>query len=220
MRPLLRYALPLMLFLMAPLASAGPARERFDAFSQGIQGLSAAFTQRVQDPDGRLVEESSGTVSLKAPRQFRWEYTAPFPQLIVADGDHVWIHDPDLEQVTVRNQSYEEQASPLAVLIDPAELERQFKVSEAGQGEGLQWLALSPRKPDDAPFARARLGFDAGGLAVMELFDTLGQRTEVRFSGWKRNPAFAADTFRFTPPPGTDVVGEVSEGAEVIPLGD
>jgi len=220
MRPLLRFALPLALFLLAPLAAAGPARERFEAFSHGIQGLSSSFTQRVHDPDNRLVEESSGTVSLRTPRQFRWEYVRPFPQLIVADGDHVWIHDPDLEQVTVRNQSYEEQVSPLAVLIDPAELERQFTVTEAGQDQGLQWLALAPRKPDDAPFARARLGFDAAGLVVMELFDTLGQRTEVRFGGWQRNPVFAADTFRFTPPPGTEVVGDVAEGAEVIPLGD
>lgn len=215
----MRLFLTACLLLAAPLAHAG-AREKLDAFSGGVQGLSAQFQQRVYDPEGRMTESSSGSVALKAPRQFRWEYTQPFPQLIVADGDHIWIHDPDLEQVNVRNQSYEEQVSPLAVLIDPAELDRQFKVADGGAGQGLEWLELTPRKPDDAPFERARLGFGAAGLATMEMHDGLGQRTEVRFTGWKRNPAFASGTFAFTPPPGTDVVGEVSEGAEVIPLAE
>ena len=209
----------LFLLLASPLVHAD-ARAQLDAFSGGVQGLSAEFRQRVYDPDGRLGEESTGTVQLRAPRQFRWEYLKPFPQLIVADGDHVWVYDPDLEQVNVRNQSYEEQGSPLAVLIDPAELDRQFKVREAGRGQGLEWLELVPHKPDAAPFERARLGFGATGLATMELFDGLGQRTEVSFSGWQRNPAFAADHFRFSPPPGVDVVGEVAESAEVIPLQD
>ena len=202
----------------APLAHAG-AREKLDAFSGGVQGLSAQFQQRVYDPEGRMTESSSGSVALKAPRQFRWEYTQPFPQLIVADGDHVWIHDPDLEQVTVRIQSHEEQGSPLSVLVDPSELERQFEVS-GHRADSLDWLVLTPRKPEESPFESARLGFDADGLVVMEMSDGLGQRTEVRFSGWQRNPAFDAGTFAFIPPPGTEVVGEMAQAAEVMPLAD
>src|SRR5690606_10229289 len=164
-------------------------------------------------------EMATGTVALRKPRQFRWEVLQPYPQLIVADGDHVWIHDPDLEQVTVRKQSLEEQGSPLAVLVDPTELERQFTVSEAGEAAGLAWLELLPRQPEDAPFERARLGFNGRGLAVMEMFDGLGQRTEVRFGDWQRDPVFAPGSFAFTPPEGTEVVGEQIRAAEVIPLG-
>jgi outer membrane lipoprotein carrier protein len=159
-------------------------------------------------------------VLLSAPRLFRWEYRKPSPQLIVADGDHIWIHDPDLEQVTVRNQSFEEQGSPLAVLIDPTELDRQYKVSEGGKTGGLEWLVLVPKKPDNAPFQRARLGFGAGGLVRMELQDGLGQRTVIGFSPWLRNPRFPSGTFKFVPPPGTDVVGDVRTGAQVTPLRD
>ncbi|KFL37986.1 outer membrane lipoprotein chaperone LolA [Arenimonas donghaensis] len=209
----------LMLALAAPLANAG-ARDQLDAFGAGMQGMAADFRQRVYDPDGELLESSSGKLQLRAPRQFRWEVVEPFPQLIVADGTHVWIHDPDLEQVTVRIQSHEEQGSPLSVLVDPTELERQFKVSEAGQADGLAWLDLDPVKPAESPFEKARLGFDAKGLVVMEMHDGLGQRTQVRFSDWQRNPAVAADTFRFTPPPGTEVVGEKAQAAEVMPLAD
>ena len=194
------------------------ARSQMTAFSRGLKGLDARFEQRVFDPNGRQSETSSGGVKLSAPRQFRWEYVKPSPQLIVADGDHIWIYDPELEQVTVRNQSMEEQGSPLAVLIDPTELDRQYKVSEGGKAGGLDWLVLVPRKPEDAPFQKARLGFGPVGLVRMELNDGLGQRTVIGFSQWHRNPAFAAGTFKFTPPKGVDVVGSVSPGAQVSPL--
>ncbi|MFC4729272.1 outer membrane lipoprotein chaperone LolA [Coralloluteibacterium thermophilus] len=209
------------LVLLAGFAGAAVAQEaraRLDAFTRGITGLEGQFTQRVFDPDGRLTEESRGKVALKVPRQFRWEYAQPFPQLIVADGDQVWIYDPDLEQVTVRRQSYEEQQSPLAALIDPGELDRQFRVSEAPEADALSWLVLEPKQADSAQFREARLGFDASGLARMSVEDTLGQKTEIAFQGWRRDPAFAADAFRFDPPPGVEVVGEQVESAEVTPL--
>jgi outer membrane lipoprotein carrier protein len=209
----------LALVLASGTAFAG-AREKMQGFTQGLKGLEGRFEQRVFDPNGKQTEASSGTVELLAPRQFRWAYLKPYAQLIVADGDHIWIHDPDLEQVTVRNQSFEEQSSPLTVLIDPTELERQFVVRDGGAAGGFEWLELTPRKAEGAPFEKAKLGFGAAGLARMELFDALGQRTEMHFSGWRRNPAFAAGRFRFTPPKGADVIGEVSPGAEVNPLRD
>jgi outer membrane lipoprotein carrier protein len=212
--------LALVLLTLASTGAHASARAQFDAFSGGIQGLSATFEQRVYDSDNALREISSGDVQLKAPRQFRWEYRKPFVQQLVADGDHIWIYEPDMEQVTVRQQSLEEHNSPLAMLIDPAELERQFTVTEDGQSDGLSWLLLTPKKPEEAPFERARLGFNPQGLARMELFDGLGQRTLMQFTGWKRNPDFAAGTFQFVPPPGVDVVGEMAEAAQVIPLGD
>ena len=209
----------LPLLALATQAQAG-ARYRLDAFTGGAKGLAASFEQTVHAPDGALTETSTGTVKLQAPRQFRWEYLEPFPNLIVADGDHIWIYDPDLEQVTVRQQSLEEQNSPLAALIDPGELDRQFVAREEADADGLQWLELTPKKPEDAPFERARLGLDATGLAKMVMFDGLGQRTVMTFTGWQRDPAFAKGTFAFVPPAGVDIVGEVAEGAEVMPLAE
>lgn len=209
----------LLTLLLPTLAQAG-AREQLEAFSRGAGGLSARFEQRVSDADGREIERSTGKLMLQAPRQFRWEVVQPYPQLIVADGTHVWIHDPDLEQVTVRIQSHEEQGSPLAVLVDPGELDRQFEVSAGGREDGMEWLVLTPRDTEQAPFERARLAFKGDTLAVMELNDALGQRTEVRFTDWQRGREFAAGTFRFTPPPGAEVVGEMAQAAEVMPLAD
>ena len=143
---------------------------------------------------------------MSAPRYFRWEYAKPFEQLIVADGKSIWVYDPDLQQVTKRAQGVEEQSSPLAALIDPTRLDREFLVKESGKADGLDWIELRPRSPDNASFEFARLGFGPDGLVRMHVVDPLGQRTELAFSQWKRNPSFAGSTFRFTPPKGVDVV--------------
>lgn len=194
--------------LLAGVAHAG-ARDQLDGFTKGLKGLDGQFTQRVFDDNGRVRETSSGRVALSAPRLFRWEYQKPYPQLIVADGSTVWVYDPDLEQVSRRPQGSAEQDSPLAALIDPGKLDRDFRVEDAGSAGGLQWLQLTPRQGgDEAAFQSARLGLDAQGLVRMEIVDALGQRTEIEFTGWKRNPRFAADAFRYTPPAGVDVVGE------------
>lgn len=192
---------------LAGTAFAG-ARDNLDAFSKGLKGLDGSFEQKLYDLDGRLKETSKGRIALSAPRLFRWEYATPYEQLIVADGEKVWVLDPDLDQVTVRPQGPEEQNSPLAALVDPARLERDFNVREGGEADGLSWLLLSPRDAEQASFSSARLGFSGQALVRMEVVDTLGQRTELVFSGWKRNPAFDRATFRFVPPAGVDVVGE------------
>lgn len=212
-------AVALIATVASGAAEAG-ARQKLQAFAAGLKGLDGRFEQRVYGGDGAVTESSHGLVKVSAPRMFRWETLKPSPQLVVADGDQVWIYDPDLEQVTVRNQSAEEQASPLSVLIDPTELDRQYKVSEGGSAGGLEWLVLAPKQAEDASFRQARLGFGAGGLARMELQDSLGQRTVIDFGPWQRNPKFPLATFRFTPPKGTDVVGTPVRKAQVTPLKD
>ena len=116
------------------------------------------------------------------------------------------MYDPDLKQVTKRAQGVEEQSSPLTALIDPTRLDREFQVKELGTTDGLDWIELRPRNPENASFESARLGFGDAGLVRMRVVDPLGQRTDLSFSKWKRNPSFAGGTFRFAPPKGVDVV--------------
>lgn len=190
----------------ATAASAG-ARDDLHAFTKGLKGLDGRFTQQVFDPNGKLKESASGTVALSAPRLFRWQYAKPYPQVIVADGRTVWVYEPDLQQVTKRAQGAEEQNSPLAALIDPVKLEAQFNVKDAGTKDGLNWLALSPKAEGDSGFRSAKLGFGRAGLVRMHVVDALGQRTEIRFDNWRKNPTFKPATFKFQPPAGVDVIG-------------
>lgn len=200
-------------FILAAALTSGTAfagaRTELDNFTRGLKGLDGQFSQQVFDGGGKVKETTSGRVALSAPRQFRWEYTKPYNQLIIADGKKVWIYDPDLQQATVRPQGEEERNSPLSALIDPARLAKQFDISEeAAPRDGLQWLSLTPKAGAEATFQVASLGFGPNGLARMEVVDAIGQRTAIKFEGWKRNPTFAAGTFAFAPGKGVDVVGE------------
>ena len=193
--------------VLAGTAVAG-GRDDLKAFTKGLKGLDGQFTQQVFDAQGKLKESSSGKVAVSAPRLFRWEYVKPYPQLIVADGNKVWVYDPDLQQVSVRPQGVEEQNSPLAVLVDPSKLDAQFRVKDAGTAGGLSWLSLAPKGGNDAGLRSARLGFGKTGLAKMHFVDARGQRTEINFTDWKRNPAFAVGTFKYVKPKGVDLIGE------------
>ena len=198
-------ALSAALLLAANAANAG-ARDQLNAFTKGLKGLDGQVSQQVFDVRGKQKESSTGRVAVSAPRLFRWEYVKPYPQLIVADGKTVWVYDPDLQQASKRPQGVEEASSPLAILLDPAKLDRDFTVKEAGASNGIEWLQLTPKQAD-AAFKTAKLGFGKAGLAEMEYVDALGQRTKISFSGWKRNPGFAKGTFTYVPAKGVDVIG-------------
>lgn len=208
----------LLLWCSGLAAAATPAaRTQLDRFSTGLETLSGTFEQRTQS--GGQTESSSGTLALKAPRLFRWDYLDPFEQRIVADGDHVWVYDIDLEQVSVRPQSFDEASSPLAVLMDLKQLDAEFAVSDGGHGEGLDWLVLKSRSKEPQ-FKEARLGFAGDQLQAMRVIDSFEGRIDYRFSAWQRNQILPPKHFVFEVPEGVDVIGETRAGAEVQPLGD
>lgn len=207
-----------MCLLLVPCATlAADARAALTAFTTGLETLSGRFEQRVTDANGREVDISQGSLALRAPRQFRFEYLTPFAQVIVADGDNVWIYDPDLEQVMVRAQASEEARSPLTLLTDLSQLDSDYVVQAMADADGLKWLRLIP-KSDDAPFERCEIGFKDGMLLKMVIVDRLNQRNEMSFDDWQRNQSLAAGTFRFELPEGVDLVGTPVKSAEVIPL--
>ncbi len=196
----------LLLGSMAANAATG-ARARLDAFANGLHSLQGSFTQTVYDAHGNITGSSRGTLALQGPRLFRWQVTDPYPQLIVADGNKVWVYEPDLQQVTVRDQGATEAHSPLTVLTDLSQLDKEFTTTDAGTREGLEWLRLVS-KAKEPQFEYAEIGFDAAGPRRMLFKDTLGNRTEIAFSGWQRNPVLPAGTFAFVPPRDADVVGD------------
>ncbi|HEX5961256.1 MAG TPA: outer membrane lipoprotein chaperone LolA [Rhodanobacteraceae bacterium] len=202
----------LSLFAATAFAASG-ARARLDAFAHGLNALRGDFSQVVYDTHGNIVGSSHGMLALQAPRLFRWQVTGPYQQLIVADGKKVWVYEPDLEQATVRDQGAEEAHSPLTVLTDLSQLDKEFKATDAGARDGFEWLRLVSRSKDPQ-FQYAEIGFDASGPRRMVFKDIVGNRTEIAFSGWQRNPALPADTFVFDPPKGTDVVGDAAGGEQ------
>ena len=194
--------------LLVASSWAGAASvERFQVFMRTTPSAQAAFEQKVYDRTGKLVQSASGTFAFQRPGRFRWSYAKPNPQLIVGDGEKVWIWDEDLNQVTVRRLARAIGTTPAALLAGAADVTQAFTMQDLGARDGLEWLEARPRDKE-AGFERIRLGLGTAGVEAMELVDSFGQTTVLRFSNLTRNPRLDADTFRFTPPKGADVLGD------------
>ncbi len=196
------FALALCAF--ASLANAATL-DRLHAFVRQTQTLHANFTQVVYDANGRQVAQASGEFSIARPGRFRWTVAKPYQQLLVGDGERVWIYDQDLNQVISRKSDRALGNTPAALLSGREEVEGAFEWRDLPQAEGLEWLGATPKDKESA-FKELRLGFDASGLVALDVLDNFGQRTLIRLSNLERNPKLGADLFRFTPPAGADVV--------------
>src|SRR5688500_19895094 len=202
----MRSLLALCLIFFSGITNAA-AIDRFKAFAKATQTARGTFQQKVYDRDKRLTQESKGSFVFNRPGKFRWTYAKPVDQVIVGDGERVWIYDRDLNQVTVRRLSKALGSTPAALLAGSSDVEKAFALSDAGTRDGLEWLEAKPREAESG-FERIRMGFSASGLEAMELTDNFGQTTRLRFSNLQRNPGIDPGEFRFEPPKGADVLGE------------
>ena len=191
----------LSMYFTAVLADAAA---RLDGYLSGLDTVSAQFSQRLLDERRNLIERARGTVLIDRPGRFRFDYSDP-PQLIVGDGARVWIHDPELAQVTVRDVDAALGSTPAVLLATGRPVEEQFRVEALDAGAGYDAFALEP-KVEDAPFTLIRLAFAGGELRRMELVDQFGQTTLITFTDIRRQPAVPAGAFTFTPPAGVDVI--------------
>jgi chaperone LolA len=196
-----------LLSLSLPAYAAGSGVARMHAFLQDVKTLKADFTQAVLDSNQKQVKQSSGTLLIKRPNRFRWDYVKPNQQVIVADGARLWMYDVDLQQVTVKPLNDTLAASPAVLLSGSNDVEKNFSVTDLGEKDGLAWVALAP-KIKDTDFESVKLGFKGEDLSVMELKDNLGNTTRITLERVQRNGAVEDDAFKFTPPKGADVIGD------------
>ncbi|MDH5436634.1 MAG: outer membrane lipoprotein chaperone LolA [Gammaproteobacteria bacterium] len=178
---------------------------RLNQLLSGITTLEATFKQVLLDEDAKPIQKSSGIFQLQRPGKFRWDYTKPFEQLIVADGRKLWIYDADLEQVTVRKQDSALGNTPALLLTTDRAVEKDFNVQSKGVQEGLEWFELTPRDKE-SNFMKINLGFGQNKLQVMELIDGFGQTTRLDFDSIVINTHIATKQFEFKPPRGVDII--------------
>ncbi len=201
----------LILLLWAGVVLSAPAADglqQFKAFMQDLHTLQASFRQTVQQPDDDNVYASNGVFYLKRPGQLRWEYEDPATQVIVADGNRIWLHDLELEQVSHRSQKAALKGTPAQLLSGSAPVEANFEVEDQGEREGLSWLELRP-KEKETQFAKLRLGLADNQLQRMEMYDNFGQVTRFIFYDIERNPELSPELFVFVPPPQIDLIGDL-----------
>jgi outer membrane lipoprotein carrier protein len=178
-----------------------------NAFVNDVVTFSCDFEQSLIDPDGRLLESTSGTLQIQRPGRFRWVYKEPYEQWLVADGTNIWSYDVDLEQVTVKPQADALANTPALLLGGSGEAMDQFEHDGSFVDGGLTWVRLLPVDTDSG-FRRVELGFDDGRLSRMVFLDNLEQTTVVVLNNVVVNAPIDAARFEFAVPDGVDVVGK------------
>ena len=194
-----------------------------DTYLKSTQSGKADFTQVVTSPaktnagsDEKAVAKvktSTGTFEFVRPNRFKFSYKKPFEQTIVADGTTLWLYDLDLNQITAKKQSQTLGSTPAALIASAPNLkalEAQFKLQNAPDADGLQWVLATPKQAD-GQIQTIKVGLKTGAdksvsLSVLEILDSFGQRSVMTFNNSQVNPKFAPDAFKFTPPAGVDVI--------------
>jgi outer membrane lipoprotein carrier protein len=188
-------------------AAPDAARERLNNFFTQVNTLQGSFTQQVFSKKNKLIQNSTGQISLNRPGKFRWVYKTPEPQVIVGDGKNIWIYDEDLEQVTIKPMSSAISSAPIALLTRKQSPDTQFHVKPMSlKVGGLDWFQLTPRK-NSKDFKFIEIGLDTNGLRQMIMHDQLGQRTVIQLNT-KKNVPISGSTFFFKVPAGVDVIGK------------
>ncbi len=190
--------------LSAALAAQADAVDTLRDFVRDVKSGRSAFSQTVTSTDGARKKISSGQFEFLRPGRFRFNYSKPFEQLIVADGVKVWIYDADLNQASSRKLAQALGATP-AALLTGASLDTDFVLTPQPAKDGLDWALATP-KAKDGPFQSMRVGFKGRELQAVEIVDSFGQRSLLQFSRFETNVVLDAARFNYTPPAGADVI--------------
>lgn len=183
------------------------AIQRLTSLLSQAQTLSGRFSQLTLDGSGTQLQETSGEMALKRPGQFRWHTDAPMEQLLVSNGETIWLYDPDLEQVTIQKMDQRLTHTPALLLSgDVSGIAESFDITLKEGGNVVDFI-LKP-KAADSLFESLRLSFRSGVINDMQLIDNVGQRTNILFLGVKMNPPIPASQFTFEVPAGADVIQE------------
>ncbi len=190
--------------LLASLPASADALDALREFVRDGKSGRGNFTQTVTSADGARKKVSSGSFEFLRPNRFRFQYSKPFEQLIVADGVKVWIYDADLNQASSRKIAMALGSTPASILAGGA-IEKDFDLAAQPSRDGLDWALATP-KVKDGTIQSMRIGFRGKELAAIDIADGFGQRSLLQFSAFAANVNIAADRFSFTPPAGADVI--------------
>lgn len=184
------------------LSHAGGIAE-LQNFNSHFNSVSGQFSQTVQNK--KHTQQTSGSFAIQRPGLFRWEYTAPYKQIIVGDGKTVWLYDEDLAQVTKRAQNQTIGDTPAAILSDKTALNSNYHLAEDGSENGTSYVKATPKRQNTG-YQYIRIGFQNSQLISMQLKDSFGNQTSIQFSNINLQPQLSRQQFQFTPPKGVDIL--------------
>lgn len=205
----MRTSLLVLATMVSSLSHAdNAASQNLNALLAKIGSMQAKFEQHTLDPKNQPLQTLQGEMQVKRPGLFRWDTQKPFAQQIIANGQSVWVYDPDLQQATRHKLDQQVGNTPALLLSgDSKKIASSFSVSQEKAPGKLSVFILKPRDKE-AVFESLRVTFNGSQLNSMQLKDSLGQRTDISFSQIQVNGKIAESIFQFTPPKDVDVINE------------
>lgn len=195
----------LLLSGLAQAQTPANALTDFKSYTRDLASLSGSFTQEVRDKNGRVSRQSVGTFAIARPGKFRFVYEKPYKQTIVSDGTTVWLHDEDLNQVTIKKLGDTVNEQPLALLLDASAADKLFDMKALEPQGSIGFVEAKSKKPD-AAFTELRVAMVALQPRELTWRDSFQNSNTIRFESLSKNGKLAADAFTFVPPKGADVL--------------
>jgi outer membrane lipoprotein carrier protein len=201
----------------AEKGEAPPASPEALAVTRNVQAryddtksFTADFDQEMRIEAGGHTLKSSGTVAFQRPGKMRWSYEKPEPQLIVADGESLWIYQPEDHQVLKAPlKDAFESRTPVSFLLGVARVERDFSPTLLSPADdGSVRLRLVPKDDPQGSLGTLTLELDpvTSDIRAAIIRDSLGNATRVALKDLRRNETIDASQFRFEVPYGADVI--------------
>ena len=185
-------------------AQNGPIGE-LDLLLRDIKTLSADVLQLIVESDGGILEESEIKMHLKKPDGFYWETTAPFPELIVTNGQLLWNYQPDLEQVVIEDWNSDNSELAAQLLNGRTDnLADEYYVVTINSEE-TKSFELSPKMNDNV-YNMITISFLNDRLDMIYMDGKNGERTVWQFNGLVMNSFLEDSLFDFTVPNGIEVI--------------
>lgn len=167
----------------------------------------ATFEQLTYDGHGRALQRGQGRVMIMRPGLFRWEANMPTHQILITNGQTLWIYDVDLAQATQQPLNQKVNVNPAVLLSGSIEnLQKQFNITEQSSA-GTQTFILRPKQADMS-FKSMQLTFAGGELQQMTVLNNLDETSEYQFKQIRINAPLPSHLFQFKAPPGVDIVNE------------
>jgi outer membrane lipoprotein carrier protein len=218
---LVRISRPLLFLILTSSSLLGQTdvhaiADRVDQRYNHIQTLQAQFAETYSGAGMKRTE--SGTLELKKPGRMRWDYVEPRPKMFLTDGSTAWFYVPGEKQARRTGvKQIEDLRSPLRYLLGKTKLEKEFIgltiATDAKPATPGDIVLRGVPKGMQERVSQTLLEVKPDGLITRIVVEEMdGSVTEFRFLQQKENVQIGDARFKFTPPPGVEVV----QGTELV----
>jgi outer membrane lipoprotein carrier protein len=214
---MLRYFFIVAVWLVAGPAVAAEKAPGLEQLLDGIEkryagtGFTADFFQESMLKAMQITDTAEGRLIVQRPDKMRWEYSMPDIQIIITDGESMWIYRPADQQVMVGPApEFFGRGKGAGFLSDIRQIRKSFKVAlQQAENDAYHRLRLLPLKPMPE-LSEVILSVSKTDYRIDQVvtFNAYGDETRIVLTDYRFDMVPDDALFDF----------KIPEGVEVVPL--